>query len=97
MIYRGMVVVCKTDEEHGCSAAFEARGRKEATLLRKHLYRILPPQLRSSVAAFAGTKQQHIQCGSAISAKARIFYPSYEVVRGRRCATEQPGRSTAPA
>lgn len=73
MICRGMVVVCKTDEEHGCSAAFEGRGRKEATLLRKHLYRILPPHLRSSVAAFVETKQQHVQHGLTISA--RIGYP----------------------
>jgi len=68
-----MVVVCKTDETHGCSAAFEAKGRKEAKLLRKHLYQILPPQLPSSVAAFVETKQQRIQRGSAISET--IGYP----------------------
>lgn len=73
MICRGMIVICKTDEKHGCSAAFEARDRKEATLLRKHLYQVLPPQLRSSVAAFVGTKQQHIQRRSAISAE--VGYP----------------------
>jgi len=68
-----MIVVCKTDEKHGCYAAFEAKSRKEAMLVRKHLYRILPPQFHSSVAAFVEAKQQHIQHGLTISEK--IGYP----------------------
>ncbi len=73
LVCRSMIVVCKTDDTHGCYAAFEAKGRKEATLVRKHLYRILPPEFRSSVRAFAETKQQHIKHGLTISEK--IGYP----------------------
>lgn len=73
MIRKDMIVVCTTDERHQCRAAFEVKDRKEATRVRKHLYRILPPKFCSSVGAWAETKQHHIQRG--VTTSAQIGYP----------------------
>ena len=73
-MHKGMLVCCKTDDyDFGqCTAAFEVANRKQATVIRKLLFSLLPSNCHSSVRAIPWTRQCYIEWRLAISTQAGL-------------------------
>jgi len=67
-----MLVSCKTDANGHSGAVFEVADRKEATIIRKQLYSLLPRNCHSSVRASASTKQCYLDWRHEITKQAGL-------------------------
>ena len=68
-MHKGMLVCCRTDDyDFGhCTAVFEVASRKQAAVIRKLLFSLLPSNYHSTISSIAWTKQHYVEWRLAIS------------------------------
>ena len=73
-MHKGMLVCCTTDDYNfgHCTAVFEVEGQKQATVIRKLLFSLLPSSYHSTVRAVPWTKQRYLEWRLAISKQAGL-------------------------